>query len=89
MSFYSIASNIEVNCFNYSICLAIKSLKSDKDGESSSKKKQKTGGKRIENNNMVDSWKLRPNESCENVFKDIVKNGPMLSMILASENNIW
>ena len=80
MNFHSIVSNIEINCFNYSIPSAVKSLQYDKDGESSSKKRQKTGDKRVENNNMVDSWKLRPNESYDNVFKDKVKNGPFLSM---------
>ena len=80
MNFHSMVSNIEINCFNYSIPSAVKSLKNDKDSGSSSNKKQKTAGKRVENNNMVDSWKLRPNESYDNVFKDKVKNGPILSM---------
>ena len=80
MNFHSIISNIEMNSFNYSIPSTVKSLKSDKDGNNDSKKRQKTGGKRVENNQMVNEWKLRPNESYKNLFKDKVKNGPMLSM---------
>ena len=66
--------------YNYSIPSAVKTLQSNKDGDNSSKKKQKTGGKRVENNQMVKEWKLRPNESYDNVFKDKVKNRPILSM---------
>ena len=43
-------------------------------------KKKISANVRITNDKMVAEWKLRAGESYETVFKDKVKNGPILSM---------
>ena len=77
MNFGPIMSCIEANNFCYNIPPTVKKLSKTGNGDSS--KRQKVGSKRVENPAMVEDWKIRPNESYDTVFKDKVKNGPVLS----------
>ena len=80
MNFNPIMSSIESNNFYYVIPPTVKSLSSSKKKNDENQKRQKTGGKRVQNNAMVEAWKLRPNKSYDTVFKDKVKSGPTLSL---------
>lgn len=79
MDFSSITIGIELNNFIYAIPSGVKNFKAKSEDENP-KKKKKTGGKRVENDNMVKEWKLRPGEAFETIFKHKVKNGPTLSL---------
>ena len=72
-------SCIEANNFYYNIPPTVTKLSKTGKLSEDVNKRQKVGGKRVENPAMVETWKIRPTESYDTVFKDKVKNGPMLS----------
>ena len=90
LNFQSITFALELNNFSSFLQPTIKQLKRNNDtdqGGSEIKKKSKNQNQinnesreRTVNNEMVEEWKMRSGENCDTVFKDKVKQGPILSM---------
>ena len=88
LNFQSITFALELNNFSYFLQPAIKQLKRNNDtdqGGSEIKKKSKNqinneSRERTVNNEMVEEWKMRSGENYDTVFKDKVKQGPLLSI---------
>ena len=87
LDFSSITFRIKTNHYNYFLQPSIKQLKRvpkiEEEGYSKMKLRgnNNDGNSRVINNNMVDEWKLRANESYKTIFKDKVKNGPTLLIV--------
>ena len=87
LNFQMILMALELNSFNYFFQPAIKQLKRDREKEhdncsklDKNKKPKFQERSRETNHNMQKNWKLRSNENYETVFRDKVKQCPILSM---------